>query len=331
MVLEGKLLIALALDLCFGDPRWLPHPVKIIGGLAGKVEQITRTLIPNAYIAGGASVFVVVVFSALFTGLILKLSLLFATFFTSCVAILFLYLSIAIKDLFIHSKDVYCCLEKEKDIEKARLSVSKIVGRDTSTLKEGGVIKACIESVSENMVDGITAPIFWAIMTSFLAPLIGIDEIGWAAIGAMTYKSINTLDSMFGYRNERYLQFGKTAARLDDIVNWPVARLSGVALVLAAFFMKLNGKRAFRIYMRDRDKHLSPNAAHSEAAVAGALGVRLGGSSKYDGLTVYKPTIGDVTRKVCSDDILKTNRIVIIGVVIFIISMTVVRQSILFF
>lgn len=331
MIFEIQLLLALVLDLCFGDPRWLPHPVRLIGMLAEKVERLTRRHIGNFTIGGGVSVLMIVGMTGGVTWLLLFLSATVSSALSNTIAVILLYLSIAIKDLIGHSREVYQQLAHKKDMEQARIAVAKIVGRDTRLLKEGGVIKACVESVAENMVDGITAPVFWAIIATFFSSFFGMSEIGLAAIGALIYKSINTLDSMFGYRNEKYIQFGWAAAKLDDLVNWPVARLSGLTLVIASFCLGLEWKRALKIYIRDRLKHSSPNAAHSEAAVAGALGIKLGGSSVYHGKTVYKPTIGEATRRVTAADILLTNRIVLAGSFIFVLFMVTLRQFVLIF
>ncbi len=329
MAFDLQLMTAFLLDLCFGDPRWFPHPVKFIGMFALKVEQITRARISALLISGLFCTLIVIIATAVLTWILLILSTTLSNTFANCVAVILLYMSIAAKDLMVHSKEVYLKIELEKDIHQARIAVAKIVGRDTEFLRDGGVIKACIESVSENMVDGITAPLFWAMVVSFLSPLLGTSEIGAAAIGAMTYKSINTLDSMFGYRNEKYILYGKTAAKLDDIVNWPVARLSGMAIIIASFILGMDWKRSRKVYRRDKDKHLSPNSAHSEAAVAGALGIKLGGSSVYGGKKVYKPSIGETTRKVHSTDILQTNRIVLTGSVVFLLIMLVIRHVII--
>jgi len=330
MVFEIQFLSALALDLCLGDPRWLPHPVKLIGLLADSVEKMSRKYIDNNKVGGGLSVVIIVGITGCVTWLLLLLFATLSTTLAAVFAVILLYLSIAVKDLILHAKEVYNQLEIEKDIVQARIAVGKIVGRDTGAMGESSVSKGCIESVAENMVDGITAPIFWAIICTFLAPFSSMNEICLAAIGALIYKSINTLDSMFGYRNKRYLHFGMVAAKLDDLVNWIPARISGVTLIMASFFLGLDWRRALRVFARDRLKHPSPNGGHSEAAVAGALGIKLGGSSVYQGRTVYKPTIGEATRRVKTRDILMTNYLVLLGSLLFVILMLGARQLILF-
>lgn len=181
------------------------------------------------------------------------------------------------------------------DIEGARKQLSYIVGRDTKDLDKEAILRAVVETIAENMSDGIVAPIFYA-------GLLG-------APFAMVYKAVNTMDSMFGYKNEKYKDFGFFPAKLDDVFNYIPARLSGILIVIAALILKLNYKNSFKIYIRDRNNHSSPNSAHPEAAVAGALGLRLGGTNYYFGKLVEKPTIGDEVKKIEVLDVYKTNNI----------------------
>lgn len=181
------------------------------------------------------------------------------------------------------------------DIEGARKQLSYIVGRDTKDLDKEAILRAVVETIAENMSDGIVAPIFYA-------GLLGVPF-------AMVYKAVNTMDSMFGYKNEKYKDFGFFPAKLDDVFNYIPARLSGILIVIAALILKLNYKNSFKIYIRDRNNHSSPNSAHPEAAVAGALGLRLGGANYYFGKLVEKPTIGDEVKKIQVLDVYKTNNI----------------------
>jgi len=203
--------------------------------------------------------------------------------------------------------------------------VAQIVGRDTSQLDRLGIIRACVETVAENMVDGVTAPLFYAVLFSLFSPLTGIDPLFLATIGAMGYKTVNTMDSMFGYKNKKYLYFGRTAAIIDDIVNWIPARISGVVLIPAAFFLGLDWKNAFIVFRRDRLAHASPNAAHSESAVAGALRIELGGTSVYFGKEMVKPAMGYPHRELESKDIIKTNHLMLMGSFLFLLSMLFCR------
>jgi adenosylcobinamide-phosphate synthase len=185
-----------------------------------------------------------------------------------------------------------------------------IVGRDTATLDRSAVARACIESVAESLVDGITAPLFWAFFASLFAGPLNSDPLVLAALGAVCYKAVNTMDSMYGYRNERYLHFGRFAARVDDVCNFIPARLSGLCVVLAAAMFGYNGAAAWQVFFKDRLKSSSPNSGHTEAAVAGALNIQLGGTSSYFGVTHHKPLIGAGRNRVDLDDIARVNRIV---------------------
>ncbi len=328
MLFEIQLFAAIILDYCFGDPRWFPHPVKLIGSFATVTEKYSRSIFGNKLLAGAISTIVIVGITGYLTWVVLFIASAISAILAAGVAVFSLYLSIAVKDLLVHSRLVYTRL-LEGDLDQAREAVSLMVGRETSTLSEGEVTKACIESVAENMVDGITAPLFWAVAATLFTGLTGLGEICSAAVGAMVYKSVNTLDSMFGYRNERYILFGRFTAKLDDLVNWPVSRLSGVCLIASSFVVGLDWKQAFQVFIRDRLKHASPNGGHPESAVAGALGIRLGGSSRYHGHKVYKPTIGDVTRRVRPKDIHLTNRMVVTGSLVFLVIILLIRQAIL--
>ncbi len=327
---ELQMLAALCLDLLFGDPRWFPHPVRFIGLLCSRFETLFRRLLSSsAALAGTVTVVGVLGVTVTVTTVILAAAALFSPLFSQGVAICILYLAVAARDLTAHSKRVYLALEDSSSLEKARASVACIVGRDTAALDRPGIIRACVETVAENMVDGVTAPIFYAILFSLLAPASGIDPILLAALGAICYKSINTMDSMFGYKNERYVLFGRSAARLDDIVNCIPARISSLFLVVAAFFLRLDWKKSYTIFRRDRLNHASPNAGHPEAAVAGALGVQLGGVSEYFGEAVHKPVIGSAVREIEARDILRTNSLMLLASFVFLIFMLIVRESLL--
>lgn len=184
---------------------------------------------------------------------------------------------------------------KNGTIEEARYAVSMIVGRDTSELTEEGVTKAAVETVAENSSDGVIAPMLYMALGG--APLMFL------------YKGINTMDSMLGYKNDRYLYFGRCAAKLDDLANYIPARISGWLMVAAAFLTGMDGKNAAKIYKRDRRNHASPNSAQTEAAVAGALRVQLAGNAYYFGKLYEKPTIGDKLREVEPEDIRRANRL----------------------
>lgn len=301
MSLELQLVLALILDALFGDPHWFPHPVRLIGRLAYATESLSRRMFPSEKVAGMFSVLVVLAVSGGAGWGLIMLAGAVHPVAGDIVSVLMLYFCFAARDLVKHSKKVADALH-ESDLEKAREKVGMIVGRDTATLDKEGVIKACVESVAENTVDGITAPLFWA-------------AIG-GPVGALLYKAVNTMDSVFGYKNEQYLHFGWAAAKLDDLVNWLPARLTGLIMVLASLLLGLRTADSWKILLRDRLHHSSPNSGHAEAAVAGALGIRLGGPSMYFGKQVDKPFIGDNCFSLDTVHITKTNQLMITTVVV---------------
>jgi len=317
MIFSLQLMSALLLDALIGDPRFYPHPVRIIGAFCSLCERLCRSLFSNLYLAGLVTVILVLSATVVtVAGLVTAASLL-SPVFGAVVAMLLVYTTIASRDLLRHSNAVYCELLSGGSLDRARAEVAKIVGRDTQRLDHNGICNACIETVAENMVDGITAPLFFAIVGSFFAPIIPLPAIGCAAVGGFLYKAINTMDSMLGYKNERYIQFGRAAAKLDDLANFLPARMSGLFLIIAAFFVKLDYRRAAKVFFRDRLNHSSPNAGHPEAAVAGALGIQLGGPSYYFDALVEKPYMGEPTRKSTAADIQATNRLVVVGSALF--------------
>ena len=325
MIYYLQLLAAIVLDGLIGDPRWFPHPVRGIGRLISWSERITRSKTDNLYLAGMMTVVAVIGITVGIVSLLLCAAAAISSTTAGFVAVLLLYTTIAAKDLLRHSNTVYLHLEEDFSLVNARNAVGMIVGRDTSKLNEDGICRATIETVAENMVDGITAPLFFAVVAGCLAPALQLSPIACSVVGAFFYKAVNTMDSMIGYKNEQYLQFGRVAAKLDDAVNFIPARLSGVCLIIAAFFLKLDYRGAAKVFLKDRLHHASPNAGHTEAATAGALAVRLGGPSVYFNKVVEKPYMGDTTCEPVPEDIKKTNRLVIVGSIIFFIFLAGVR------
>ena len=328
---ELQLWAAVLLDLFCGDPRWFPHPVRLIGLFCTWLEAVFRRLVKSQLLAGALTVASVIGLTLSLTATLLLSASLLSIILAQILAVFVLYTSVAARDLVVHSKSVYQALEDTTSLDPARIAVSHIVGRDTATLSRAGIIRACVETVAENMVDGVTAPLFYAILFSMLSPVTGTDPIVLAALGAITYKAVNTMDSMIGYKNDRYLLFGRSAARLDDLVNFFPARISGLLLVPAALVLGLNWQGAFKVFVKERLEHASPNAGHPEAAVAGALGIQLGGVSNYFGKVVSKPCIGESSREIEATDILRTNRLMLLGSLFFLLLMLLLRRAFLFF
>ena len=286
------------LDLIFGDPHWLPHPICLIGNLIGFIERNLRPrLEPNkgALLLGGAlMVIIVLVISFVVPMAILLAAGMVSPWLAFALETLMCYQIFATKCLRDESMKVYTALHNH-DLADARVKLSWIVGRDTQNLDEEEITKGAVETVAENTADGIIAPMFYMFLGG--VPL------------AFLYKGINTMDSMVGYKNDKFLYFGRCAAKLDDLANLIPARITGLVMIVAAFLLGLDGKNAWKVFWRDRYNHLSPNSAMTESVTAGALNIQLGGDHFYFGKLVHKDTIGDDIRPVCPEDIVKTNRL----------------------
>ena len=311
------LLTGFCLDIIFGDPQNNFHIIRFIGILISKTEKILRKIFSKSkrsqFVSGIILVIIVTAVPTGLTILILKLSYGISIYLKFIVESFLCYQILATKSLKDESMKVYYAL-KNDGIIKAREKLSMIVGRDTENLSEEGVIKGAVETVAENTSDGIIAPML------FIA-------IGGAPLGIF-YKAVNTMDSMVGYKNERYLYFGRCAAKLDDIMNYIPARLSAYFMIIASFFAKLNTKNAYRIYKRDRYNHASPNSAHTEAVCAGALGVELAGDAYYFGKLYKKKTIGDPLRPIEIEDIKKANNLLYISSFISLVICLIIRSLI---
>lgn len=288
--LYQQILLAILLDLLLGDPRWLPHPVQGIGWLAQRLETPLRRLIANPKLAGIIAVLLVVGSTVLVGFGLLRAAALLHPLAGDLVTILLLYTCFATRSLHDHALAVYRPLVAG-DLTEARQRVGWLVGRDTDQLDEGEVTRAAVESVAENTVDGCTAPLLFACVGG--------------PLGALAYKAISTLDSTFGYKDERYLQFGWASARLDDLTNLLPARLTALLIVPATLLLRLDAGTAWRIFKRDRHNHPSPNGGQIESAVAGALGVRLGGVNSYFGQPSSRPFMGDPLQPLAARHILQ--------------------------
>ena len=268
------------MDLVCGDPRWLYHPIRGIGMLCVQFESYGRKLFASLGMRLCGVIVFVLVLSATLGTLFLLIAIVFKIneFLATIVSILLLYLSIALGDLLTHSKKVYDSLTRN-DLEQAREDIALLVGRETDKMTETEIARACVESVAENFVDGVAAPLFWATVSAMIFFKLPGGPIIWALFGAYLYKSVNTMDSMFGYKNKKYIEFGWMAARADDILNYLPARLGSLAIVCSAFFLANDYRRSWQIVLRDHLKSSSPNSGFPEAAVSGALRVQLGGGS----------------------------------------------------
>lgn len=282
----GLLLGILLLDLCLGDPRGWPHPIVWIGRLISRLETWLRGELKNLRAAGVVLVLLVLAISGFSALAVLQISGILSGWLAGLVSLWIGWNCLALRSLHRESVLVIEALERG-DLNEARQSLSMIVGRETAQLDEEGVLKACLETVAENASDGVVAPLFYLVLGG---PILGL-----------LYKAVNTLDSMVGYKNERYREFGWAAARLDDLLNYLPARLTGLLLMVVSFPLGLNGRSAWRTMLRDAEKHASPNAGWPEAAVAGALGIQLGGPADYFGKRIDKATIGDADQKLSVD------------------------------
>ena len=303
-------ILGFILDLIVGDPHWLYHPIRLVGHLISGLEKLLRRIFPKTeqgeLIAGG---FLLVLTAGITTAVAWGL-LLVAGLVHPCLRfaleVIMCYWVLATKSLKTETMKVYDAL-KEGDLKKARFAVSMVVGRDTEVLDDIGVTKAAVETVAENASDGVIAPLLFLM-------------IGGAPLGFF-YKAVNTMDSMVGYKNDKYLYFGRAAAKFDDVLNYIPARLSGMLMCGAAAFCGMDSKNAWRIYRRDRYNHSSPNSAHTEATAAGAMHIQLAGNAYYFGKLYEKPTLGDPDRPVEYEDIPRVNRLLyataILSLVVF--------------
>ena len=298
LLFELSIIFGFLLDLLLADPAKMPHPVVIIGKCITAMEKCLRSVFPKTH--GGERAAWRLMAGIITVGTyVVTLGLCYLAWKIHPVVFLLLHTlwcwqAIAISGLGREAKNVYKYLSPELDIEGARKAVSRIVGRDTQELTAEGVTKAAVETVAESFSDGVAAPFFYMMIGG--APL------------ALTYKAINTMDSMVGYKNEKYINFGRGPAHLDDLAGLIPSRLAALMWIAAAGMMERSAKNAWRIWRRDNRNHPSPNSAQTESACAGALGVQLAGPAYYFGELYNKPTIGDKTRPIEPDDILKTNR-----------------------
>ena len=302
------------LDAVFGDPAWLPHPVVLMGKCISKLEKTLRARFPKTQqgelLAGAVLAFCLPVGTFLVTSAVCLLAAKISPWLGLAVQMFWCGQALAAKGLVQESRNVYNKLVKP-DLPAARKAVSRIVGRDTENLTAEGVTKAAVETVAENASDGVIAPLLYMLLGG--APL------------ALTYKAVNTMDSMVGYKNETYLYFGRAAAKLDDVANYIPSRLAALLWAAAAALTGSDAKGAWRIWRRDRRNHASPNSAQTESACAGALGVQLAGPAYYFGEYYPKPTIGDALRPIEPQDILRADRMMYAASILALVLGLVIR------
>lgn len=307
-------LIGFFLDLVIGDPEWIYHPIRLIGKLIEITERLLRkdeSAAEGKQLRTGILLVVIVVsISTLVPLIIIQLGYRCHFIVGLSIESILCYFLLATKSLKHESMKVYEKL-MTGNLAESRQAVSMIVGRDTANLDEKGVAKAAIETVAENTSDGVIAPLIFMM-------------IGGAPLGFF-YKAVNTLDSMVGYKNERYLYFGRAAAKLDDVLNYIPSRIAAGMMMLAAYLLKMDGKNSVRIYKRDRYKHASPNSAQTEAVCAGALKVQLAGDAYYFGKLYPKEFIGDSLEKVTPQKIVEANRLLYGTAILAMVLLSIVR------
>lgn len=308
------ILIGFLMDLLIGDPHWMYHPVRLIGKLIILLEDILRNTFPKTKDGEQKAGFVFVVLVcgiSVFTAWgLMKLAYYLNFWCGFILEVIMCYQLFAVRSLKDESMKVYKELAKG-DLAASRRAVSMIVGRDTQSLPVEGVTKAAVETIAENTSDGTLAPMLYM--------FIGGPVLGWF------YKAVNTMDSMVGYKNEKYIHFGRYAAKFDDVMNYIPARLCGVLMIIASYILKMDWKNAKKIFLRDRFNHASPNSAQTEAVMAGALRIQLAGDAWYFGKRYEKPTIGDALRPVEIEDIPRANRLLYATAIVSFIIFGIVR------
>jgi len=303
--------LAVVLDVLLGDPDWLPHPARMNGAAISRGEAILHTGDPAADLRGGAILAIVVVALATAAAwIVIAILGSIHPALGALAAVLVAWTTLALRGLDSAAREVQDALARH-DEEAARKAMPALVGRDPQSLDRAAMIRATVESVAENSSDGVIAPLFFLFVAG--------------PVGAIAYKAINTLDSMIGHRDEHYAYFGRFAARLDDVANWIPARVTALCIIAASELWLRRGRDAYAICRRDAGKHESPNAGYPEAAMAGGLGVQLGGLAVYEGETMERATLGDAECPSTIDDIASARMIFKIATAIAFVAMAVLR------
>lgn len=314
----AAMLAGFLMDLLLGDPYWLPHPIRLIGNwisflekrLLGSKTEEKHTTPEQEQRRGMLLVLAVLSSTAFVTAVLLLGAYRLHPYLGAVIESIMTYQILATKCLKVESMKVYQELKKG-DIAASRKAVSMIVGRDTECLDETGIAKAAIETVAENTSDGVIAPM---IFTAIGGPILGFF-----------YKAVNTMDSMVGYKNEKYQYFGTAAAKFDDVVNYIPARLSAWLMILASAITHMDWKNAKKVFLRDRYNHKSPNSAQTESVMAGALDVQLAGDAWYFGKLCKKPMIGDAIREIEPEDIRRSHTLLYMTAVLALVVFEVVK------
>ena len=311
----AAVIVGFIIDFFVGDPYSIPHPVVGIGKWISFFDRHLRrgNSNPKDVPRGALTVILVALISTAVPAAVLTASWIIHPLVYFAVSSVMCWQLLAARQLIREGKKVQRALEKG-DTEGARYAVSMIVGRDTDVLDEKGITRAAVETVAENTSDGVIAPLFWMFL--------------FGAVGGFFYKSVNTMDSMLGYKNEKYLYFGRAAAKTDDFVNYVPARISALLMIASAPLCRLDMKNAWRIFRRDRYKHASPNSAQTESVCAGALGVRLAGDAVYGGVVKKKEFIGDPLREIEPMDITRAGHLMYLSSLLTLVIGTAVRSII---
>ncbi len=315
--------IAFLMDILFGDPYWLYHPVRLVGTIIHKTEQFLWNALSiqsgeeeDRRKKQGAGIILVIIVLILSTGIPVLIFIVAQSvhpWLRFVIETFMCYQLLAMKSLKTESMKVYAAL-KTGDLEKSRYAVSMIVGRDTKNLNKEGIIKATVETIAENTSDGVIAPLLFLFL--------------FGGAGGFFYKAVNTMDSMIGYKNDRYFYFGRAAARLDDVLNFIPSRVTAIGMIIVSFFCRFNWRNAVKVFRRDRYNHASPNSAQTEAVCAGALSIQLAGDAYYFGKLYRKPLIGDALRSIEVEDIRLANRL-LYGVSFLILGLGIVARVLL--
>jgi adenosylcobinamide-phosphate synthase len=299
----GAFIAGFIIDALVGDPQSFPHIVRLIGKLISSLQKRLYRF-SNKILSGSFLLIFTILISAGTSFLLLYVSFKISPWLYFVIESILCWQCLALKSLKDESLPVYKSLFAN-DIINARYSLSRIVGRDTENLDEAGITRAAVETVAENASDGVTAPMIYIAI--------------FGGLGGVIYKTVNTLDSMVGYKNEKYIDFGKASAKADDFLNFIPSRICALFVILSSYILHFDGKNSFAIWKRDRRNHTSPNSAQTESAFAGALGIRLGGSSTYGGVFSNKPYIGDENKEIETADILRSHKLLnCVGILTFI-------------